>query len=57
LEKTGRYTMTDLSDNMTKFTGSISAIIKWEYDHGKTYDEIGCMLYQTIDDHIKEAKK
>jgi len=57
LEKTGGSTMTDPSDNMTKFAGSISAIIKWEQNHGKTYDEIGCMLYQTIDDQIKEAKK
>jgi len=57
LEKTGGSTMTDPSDNMTKFAGSISAIIKWEHNHGKTYDEIGSMLYQTIDDQIKEAKK
>jgi len=49
--------MTDPSDNMTKFAGSISTIIKWEHDHGKTYDEIGCMLYETIDNQIKEAKK
>ena len=55
--KTEGSTMTDPSDNMTKFAGSISAIIKWEHDHGKTYDEIGCMLYETIDKQIKKAKK
>ena len=49
--------MTNPSDNMTKFAGSVSTIIKWEYDHGKTYDEISCMLYQTIDEQINDAKR
>jgi len=49
--------MTDTFDNMTKFAGSVFAIIKWEYDHGKTYDEISCILYQTIDEQIKDAER
>ncbi len=56
-DKICENTMTDTFDHLTKFAGSVSAIIKWEYDHGKTYDEICCMLYQTIDEQIKYAKR
>jgi len=47
--------MNDLEQ--TKFANYVSNIIKLEHDNGKTYDEIGAMLYDIIDGQLKEVKK